>query len=92
MAYSGQYERVYSMFKRIPAANRYNYTDKNILNQAIWGGIEKLKEVKKLHFENLILSEKKFINATLRLFINDCSKNNLFRKNCFNQLFTGVKN
>jgi len=86
MAYSGQYERVHSIFKSIPAAKRYNYTDKNILNQAIWGGIEKLKEVKKLHVEDLILSEKKFINATLQLFINDCSKNNHFPKELFQSI------
>jgi ADP-heptose:LPS heptosyltransferase len=86
MAFSGQYERVHTIFKDIPSAKRINYTDKNILNQVIWGGIEKLKEAKKFLSEDLILNEKNFLNATLLLFINECRKNNHFPKELFQSL------
>lgn len=83
MAFSGQYERVHTIFKGIPVSKRDNYTNKNILNQVIWGGIEKLKEAKKLLNEDLILKEKDFLDATLLLFINECRKNNHFPKELF---------
>ncbi len=86
MAYSGQYEKVYRIFKSLPEADKFRYTDKNILNQAIWGGIEKLREIKKIYADDILLKEKYFIDSTIRSFIKQSIQDNYYPKELFQSI------
>jgi hypothetical protein len=74
MAYTGQYELVHSFLRNLPPTSRNEFSDKNILNQAIWGSIEKIKEFNKIHNYDLLRNEKAFLIELIDQFI-EYSKN-----------------
>lgn len=86
MAYSGQYERVYNIYKKLPVSQRIRYADKNILNQTIWGAIARIQEIKKLYSDETILKEKDFIDSILSLFIRMSLIENNFPKELFQSI------
>ena len=44
MAFSGKYEEVHAIFRRIPEEDKPEYLNKYILNQVVWGGIIKIRK------------------------------------------------
>ena len=86
LAFSGQYERVHAIFKRIPAAEREKYANKYILNQVVWGSILKLRKLLGVQAEDAAEVEKAFIDEVVKLFIDSCKTNNLFPKELFQTL------
>ena len=86
MAFSGQFEQVYSLFKRIAPDERKNYANKYVLNQVVWGGIVKLRKFLAVQNEEAADDEKFFIDEVVTLFIDDCRKNRNFPREFFQTL------
>ena len=70
MAYTGQYELVHSILRRLPVERRDKFSDKDILSQAIWGSIERIRTLRSVHNDELIKYEKQFLIDTLDQFIS----------------------
>jgi ADP-heptose:LPS heptosyltransferase len=69
MAFTGQYEWVYAIFKRIPAEEKPRYANKYVYSQVVWGGLIKLRKFLAVHKEASAEREKAFIDAVVREFI-----------------------
>lgn len=86
IAFTGQYEQVHAILHRIPPGERTKYADKYVLNQAIWGGIQKLRKLLGVHAEAAAEAEKAFIDETLNLFIADCKRSGLYPRELFQSI------
>jgi ADP-heptose:LPS heptosyltransferase len=83
LAFTGQFERVRLIFHRVPREDRSQFANKHILNQAIWGGIQKLRELLAVHAEAAAEKEKFFIDDTLKLFIEHCKASQIYPRELF---------
>ncbi|UCF65732.1 MAG: glycosyltransferase family 9 protein [bacterium] len=83
MAFSGQYEDVHAIFKRIPEEDKREYLNKYILNQVVWGGIMKLRKLLAVHQERAAEKEKVFIQSCLNLFIEACQNKKTYPRELF---------
>jgi ADP-heptose:LPS heptosyltransferase len=70
MAYTGQFESVHSIMYNLPHEARNYYSDKDILSQAIWGSIIKVKEYRSIHNYEAAQNEQQFLIDLLNQFIN----------------------
>ena len=86
IAFTGQYERVHTLFHKIPREDRDHFADKYILHQAIWGGIQKLRKALAAHAELAARSEKAFVDETLNLFISRCMTSGIYPKELFQSI------
>ncbi len=88
MAYTGQYELVYSTLREIPDNAWPEYIDKYVLNQTIWACIKKINKLRNIHNENSIKSECEFLIKILNEFINFCDENGDHPKELFESLIS----
>lgn len=86
MAFTGQYERVHAIFHKIPREDRNDFSDKHILSQAIWGGIQKLQKLLVVQADPAIEQEKAFIDDTLNLFLAQCKSCKVYPRELFQSI------
>ena len=86
MAYTGQYELVHSILRKLPVERRDEFSDKDILCQTIWGSIERIRSLRSVHNDELIKYEKQFLIDTLDQFISYCNLTNLYPKEIFQSI------
>ncbi|MCH8035041.1 MAG: glycosyltransferase family 9 protein [Bacteroidetes bacterium] len=86
MAYTGQYELVHSILRRLPVERRDKFSDKDILSQAIWGSIERIRTLRSVHNDELIKYEKQFLIEILEQFISYCNLTNIYPKEIFQSI------
>lgn len=86
IAFTGQFEQVHAVFHRIPREERKKFASKHILNQAIWGGIGKLRKLLAVHAESSAEVEKAFIDDTLILFIEHCKFSQIYPRELFQSI------
>lgn len=91
MAYSGQYNHVYNIFKSLKPEDRFNYCNKYILNQCIWGGIQKLRKLQDQQWEIYELQEKSFVEEVLNLFIEYCEIKRTFPRELYQSILHWVE-
>jgi len=88
MAYTGQYELVYSTLKEIPENNWSEYFNKDVLNQAIWASIDKLNKFKNILNDEAVINEKQKLLKLLNEFIKFCNSENNYPKELFDSLIS----
>jgi ADP-heptose:LPS heptosyltransferase len=86
MAFLGQSERVYAIFKQIPREDWQSYTSKYILNQVVRGSIIKLRKLSEVQVDSAVASEKEFIDEIVELFIDSSITTGAFPKELFQTL------
>ncbi len=86
MAFTGQYELVHSILRRLPVERRDEFSDKDILSQTIWGSIERIRTLRSVHNDELIKYEKQFLIEILDQFISYCNLTNLYPKEIFQSI------
>lgn len=86
MAYSGQYQRVYSIFKSLAKESRISFYDKYVLNQCIWAGIEKIKTFRSNQPDLIIIEEKLFLDDVLTQFIEYCELKDVYPRELFQSM------
>ncbi len=86
MAYTGQYEFVYSFIKKLDKESRESYFDKNILSQAIWGSIMKVRMLQQIHNDDGLQNEKKFLIELVDFFLQKCKEHKQFPRELFESL------
>ena len=86
MAYTGQYELVHSILRKLPIERRDEFSDKDILNQTIWSSIERIKSLRSIHNYDLIKYEKQFLIEILEQFISYCNRTNIHPKEIFQSI------
>jgi len=86
MAFNGENESVYSIYRKIKIENRFDYSDKYIFSEVINGSIFKINFLKSLHNEDLVAQELIFLTETLDLFAEHCSSSSSFPKEFFNSI------
>ncbi len=70
MAFTGQYELVRAKFIELQKEEREFYNDKEILNQVIWGSLQRINKLKAIHNYSAINSETEFLREVLDQFLN----------------------
>ena len=91
MAYTGQYELVYSTLREIPENNWIDYFNKDVLNQAIWASIEKINKFKNIYNDDSIRIEKQFLILLLNEFIKYCEEEGNYSKELFDSLISAAE-
>jgi len=86
MAYTGQYELVHSILKKVPIESRDEFSDKDILSQTIWGSIERIRKLRSVHNDELIKYEMQFLIEIVDQFINYCNRTNIYPKELFRSI------
>ncbi|GMR25067.1 MAG: hypothetical protein BMS9Abin39_0343 [Ignavibacteria bacterium] len=86
MAYTGQYELVHSIIRKLPAERRGEFSDKDILSQTIWGSIERIRTLRSVHNYELLKYEKQFLIDILEQFISYCNRTNIYPKEIFRSI------
>lgn len=86
MAYSGQYELVHSILRKLPVKRRAEFSDKNILSQTIWGSLERIRTLRGIHNDQAIKYEKLFLIEILEQFINYCDYTKIYPKEIFKSI------
>ncbi len=86
MAYTGQYELVHSILRKLPVERRDEFSDKDILSQTIWGSIERIKSLRSIHSYDLVKNEKQFLIDILEQFINYCNCTNIYPREIFQSI------
>ncbi len=83
MAFTGQYELVHSILRKLPVELRDEFSDRDILSQTIWGSIERIRTLRSIHNDELIKYEKQFMIDILEQFISYCNRTNIYPKEIF---------
>jgi len=86
MAYTGQYELVHSIIRKLPVERRDEFSDKDILSQTIWGSIERIKTLRSIHSYDLVKNEKQFLIDILEQFISYCNCTNIYPREIFRSI------
>lgn len=86
MAYTGQYELVHSILRKLPVERRDEFSDKDILSQTIWGSIERIKSLRSIHSYDLVKNEKQFLIDILEQFISYCNCTNIYPREIFRSI------
>jgi hypothetical protein len=86
MAYTGQYELVHSILRKLPAERRDELSDNDILSQTIWASIERIKMLRSIYNDELIKHEKQFMIEMLEQFISYCNRTNIYSKELFHSI------
>jgi ADP-heptose:LPS heptosyltransferase len=86
MAYTGQYDLVYSALKEIPESSRFSFLTKDVLNQAIWSSIEKINKLRNYYRSNSVDSERQSLTRLLDEFIIHCSTESNYPREFFESL------
>ncbi len=86
MAFTGQFERVYSIYKRIPPEDKPRYANKYVYSQVVWGGLLKLRKFLAVHKESSAEREKAFIDEVVKEFIATCRQRREFPRELFETL------
>jgi len=86
MAYTGQYELVHSILKKLPVESRDEFSDKDILSQTIWGSIERIRKLRNVHNDELIEYEMQFLIEILDQFIDYCYYTNIYPRELFRSI------
>lgn len=86
MAFNGENESVYSVYRKIKIENRFDYSDKYIFSEVINGSINKIHALKNLHNEDLVIQELIFLTETLDMFVDHCSNSSSFPKEFYNSV------
>jgi len=71
MAFQGQAERVHTLFKRIPRAERPRYATRYVLSQVVRGGVARLRATPREAL-SVIDDERAFVEDVLALFVAQC--------------------
>jgi ADP-heptose:LPS heptosyltransferase len=82
MAFQGDGERVHSIFKRIPPADRRQYASRYVLSQAVRGGVAQLRATPREAI-SVIRDEGQFVEETLALFVAVCRADATFPRELF---------
>lgn len=72
MAFTGQYEKVHALYKRIVPEERPHYANEYVLSEVIYAGIRKLHKLLAEAEEQAADIEKAFIDEVVALFIETC--------------------
>jgi ADP-heptose:LPS heptosyltransferase len=86
MAYTGQYELVHSILKKMPVERRDEFSSKDILSQTIWGSIEIIRTLRSVHNYEMLQHEKQFMIDILEQFISYCNRTNIHPKEIFRSI------
>ena len=83
MAYTGQHELVASMLREMSPLERERSSDKEVLHQAIWGSIERIRKLRSVQNHNAINLEIDFIKIVIDQFLDFCKKNRNYPRELF---------
>jgi ADP-heptose:LPS heptosyltransferase len=82
MAFQGHSERVHSIFKRIPAAERGRYANRYVLSQVVRGGVARLRSTPR-EAAAVIEEEREFLAQVVALFVAHCRAESTFPRELF---------
>lgn len=82
MAFQGQTERVHSIFKRIPPAERARYASRYVLSQVVRGGVARLRSTPREAL-GVIREERELVEEVVALFVAHCRREGTFPRELF---------
>ncbi len=86
IAFSGQHDVAHGVFKRIPEDLRESYGTKYVYSEVTIGGIKTLRKLLADSAQVDAHEEKKFLDDTVRLFVQRCREENSFPRELFDTI------
>ena len=83
MAYTGQHELVTSLLREMSPLEREKFSDKEILHQAIWGSVERIRKLRTFQNHKAINTEIDFLKIVIDQFFDFCKKNRNYPRELF---------
>jgi len=86
MAYTGQHDLVSSVLRDAAPGEREKFSDKEILHQAVWGGVQRIRDLRAVQNHAAITAEIEFIKSILNQFLDTCERNGNFPRELFQSI------
>ena len=74
IAYTGQHQLVASLLREMSPLEREKFSDKEVLHQAIWGSVERIRKFRTVQNHASVANENNFIKSVLDQFLDFCRK------------------